>query len=274
LASLSVAKNMTVIAHKIPESEPNATLEARNQELQNRVAQLEEQLRLEASRTAAAESELSSLLHYISHDLRAPLRGIDGYSRALMEEYDARLDEMGKAYLQYIFESSSRLNQLIDGLLRYSRIIRHELEISLVDLSEMAVEISQDLKTKQPQRVVEFSLTPGLVADADVEMTYILLKSLLENAFKFTSKHPSAHIEFGKIEQNGQPVFYVRDDGIGFDMAYQEQLFQPFQRLHGQHEFEGIGLGLATALRIIQQHHGRIWGEGALEKGATFYFTF
>jgi light-regulated signal transduction histidine kinase (bacteriophytochrome) len=273
LGSVGVGKNMAGITQDLTETGLNAPLQARNQELQNRVAQLEEQLRLEASRAAATESELSSLLHYISHDLRAPLRGIDGYSRALMEDYDTRLDEMGKAYLQYIFESSSRLNQLIDGLLKYSRIIRHELEISSIDLSEMAAEISQDLKTKQPQRVVEFSITPGLVVDADVEMAYILLKSLLENAFKFTSKHPTAHIEFGETEQNGQPVFFVRDDGVGFDIAYQEQLFQPFQRLHGQHEFEGIGLGLATAQRIIQRHHGRIWGEGALEKGATFYFV-
>jgi light-regulated signal transduction histidine kinase (bacteriophytochrome) len=137
----------------------------------------------------------------------------------------------------------------------------------------MATEISQDLRAKQPERVVEFSITPGMMADADVEMAYILLKNLLENAFKFTSKLPSAQIEFGVTEENSQPVFFVRDDGVGFDMAYQEQLFQPFQRLHGQHEFEGLGLGLATAQRIIQRHHGRIWGEGALEEGATFYFV-
>ncbi len=236
------------------------------------MAQLEAQLRLETSRAAAAEKELDAMLHYISHDLRAPLRGIDGYSRALLDDYEPHLDEMGKAYLQYICESSSRLNQLIEGLLKYSRIIRHELEISSVDLSEMATEISQDLQAKQPERVVEFNVTPGLVAEADVEMAYVLLKSLLDNAFKFTAKHPSARIEFGKSEENGRAVFFVRDDGAGFDMAYQEQLFRPFQRLHGQHEFEGLGLGLATAQRIIQRHNGRIWGEGALEKGATFYF--
>jgi light-regulated signal transduction histidine kinase (bacteriophytochrome) len=264
---------MVGITQELTESEQKAALEAHNQELQSRVAHLEEQLRLESSRASSAENELDSMLHYISHDLRAPLRGIDGYSRALLEDYDARLDEVGKAYLQYIFESSARLNQLIEGLLRYSRIIRHELEISSVDLSEMAAEIVQDLQTKQPQRVIAFSITPGMVADADVEMAYILLKSLLENAFKFTSKHPSAQIEFGKTEQDGQSVFFVRDDGVGFDMAYQNQLFQPFQRLHGQHEFDGLGLGLASAQRIIQRHNGRIWGEGALEKGATFYFV-
>lgn len=264
---------MTRISQDRSEIEQIAALQAQNQELQNRVVQLEEQLRQELGRAAAAENELDSMLHYISHDLRAPLRGIDGYSRALLEDYDAQLDEMGKAYLQYICESSSRLNQLIEGLLRYSRVIRRELEICSVDLSEMAIEVSQDLQTKQPERVVEFRITSGIFADADVEMTYILLKNLLENAFKFTSKHPTARIEFGKTEENGKPVFFVGDDGVGFDMAYQKQLFLPFQRLHGQHEFEGLGLGLATAQRIVQRHNGRIWGEGALEQGATFYFV-
>ncbi len=264
---------MTEITQDQPSTEQIAELQVQNQELQSRVAQLEEQLRQETSRAAAAGDELDSMLHYISHDLRAPLRGIDGYSRALLEDYNAHLDEMGKAYLQYICESSSRLNQLIEGLLRYSRILRRELEIGPVDLSEMAAEISQDLRTKQPERIVEFSITPGMFADADVEMTYTLLKCLLDNAVKFTSRRTSAHIKFGKKEENGQQVYFVRDDGVGFDMAYQNQLFLPFQRLHGQYEFEGLGLGLATAQRIIQRHNGRIWGEGAVEKGATFYFV-
>ena len=259
---------MAGFPEQLSETDPNASFRA-----QSRVAELEEQLRLESGRAAAAENELDEILHFISHDLRAPLRGIDGYSRALLEDYNTQLDQMGKAYLQYICESSSRLNQLIEGLLKYSRIIRHPLEIGSVDLSEMAAEISQDLRTKQPERVVEFNITPGLAAEADVEMAYILLKCLLDNAFKFTAKHPSAQIEFGKTEANGQPVFYIRDNGAGFDMAYQNQLSLPFQRLHGQHEFEGLGLGLATAKRIIQRHHGRIWGAGALEKGATFYFV-
>ena len=149
-------KYMTGITQQLTETELKAALQAQNQELQSRVAELEEQLRLETGRAAAAENELDAMLHYISHDLRAPLRGIDGYSRALLDEYDARLDEMGKAYLQYICESSSRLNQLIEGLLKYSRVIRHELELGSVDLSEMATEISQDLRTKNPERVVEF----------------------------------------------------------------------------------------------------------------------
>jgi light-regulated signal transduction histidine kinase (bacteriophytochrome) len=263
---------MARITPELPSTELNQARQAQNQDLPSRVLQLEEQLRLETGRAAAAENELDAMLHYISHDLRAPLRGIDGYSRALLDEYDAHLDEMGKAYLQYICDSSSRLNQLIEGLLKYSRIIRHELEVSSVDLSEMATEISQDLLSKQPERVVQFSITPGLVVEADVEMAYMLLKILLDNAFKFTAKHPSARIEFGTSEQGGRAVFFVRDDGAGFEMAYQDQLFQPFQRLHGQHEFEGLGLGLATAQRIIQRLKGRIWGEGAVESGATFYF--
>ncbi len=236
------------------------------------IAALQEQNQDLLSRASAAEKELDSLLHYISHDLRAPLRGIDGYSRALMEDYNARLDEMGKAYLQYISESSSKLNQLIEGLLRYSRVIRREMETGPVDLSEMAVEISRDLQSKFPGRAVEFHISPGMSANADIEMAYILLKGLLDNAFKFTSKQPAACIEFGQTEVNGRQAFFVRDDGVGFDMAYQDRLFLPFQRLHGQNEFEGLGLGLAIAQRIVQRHQGRIWGEGAPEKGATFYF--
>jgi light-regulated signal transduction histidine kinase (bacteriophytochrome) len=254
-------------------TEQIASLQEQKQELQSRVAQLEERLRQETSRATAAGSELDSMLHYISHDLRAPLRGIDGYSRALLEDYNTQLDEMGKAYLQYICESSARLNQLIEGLLRYSRILHNPLEIGPVDLSEMAAEISQDLRSKRPERIVEFSVTPGMFADADVEMTYTLLKCLLENAFKFTSRRTSAHIKFSKKEEDGQQVYFVRDDGVGFDMAYQNQLFLPFQRLHSQHEFEGLGLGLATAHRIVQRHNGRIWGEGSVENGATFYFV-
>ena len=264
---------MTGKTQEHPETDQIAALQAEIQMLQSRVAQLDALARQDASRAEAAETELDSMLHYISHDLRAPLRGIDGYSQALLDEYNANLDEMGKAYLQFICESSSHLNQLIEGLLRYSRIMRRELEISTVDLSEMASEICRDLRAKQPDRQVEFSVRPGMAAEADIEMIYILLKSLLENAYKFTSRHASAVIEFGKQDECEPPVYFVRDDGVGFDMAYQEQLFQPFQRLHGQHEFGGLGLGLATAQRIVQRHKGRIWGEGGIEKGATFYFV-
>ncbi len=248
-------------------------LHVQHQELQSRIAQLEDQLQQQASRAAAAENELDAMLHYISHDLRAPLRGIDGYSHALLEDYDACLDEMGKAYLQYICESSARLNQLIEGLLRYSRAIRNPIEIVQVDLSDIALEISQDFQRKQPDRAVEFHIASAIVAQADVEMAYILLKNLLDNACKFTSQHPTARIEFSQTEQDDQTVCLVRDDGAGFDMAYQQQLFLPFQRLHGQHEFPGIGLGLATAQRIVQRHHGRIWATAAPEQGATFYFV-
>ncbi len=261
------------------ETEPRAAQEQQNREPDSQARLLQEQLVQVTARAVAAEKELDAMLHYISHDLRAPLRGIDGYSRALLEDYDSQLDEVGKAYLHYICESSARLNQLIEALLRYSRILRRVPEIGPVDLSEMALEISRDLQSKCPERQVEIIIAPGLACDGDVEMAYVLLKSLLENAFKFTSKHPAARIEFGKADGDGKagedspPAFFVRDDGAGYDMAYQSQLFLPFQRLHGQHEFDGLGLGLATAQRIIQRHNGRIWAEGAPEKGATFYFV-
>jgi|GEM_PF-2457484 len=264
---------MNGLASDYPGEDDILLLRVQHQELQSRIAQLEEQLQQQASRAAAAENELDAMLHYISHDLRAPLRGIDGYSHALLEDYDARLDEMGKAYLQYICESSARLNQLIEGLLRYSRAIRNPIEIVQVNLSDMALEISQDFQRKRPERAVEFHIASGIVAQADVEMAYTLLKNLLDNAYKFTSKHPTARIEFGQTEQDGQAVCLVRDDGAGFDTAYQRHLFLPFQRLHGQHEFPGIGLGLATAQRIVQRHHGQIWATAAPEQGATFYFV-
>jgi light-regulated signal transduction histidine kinase (bacteriophytochrome) len=264
---------MAKISTDLSESDQISALQAQNQKLHIQAARLEEQLRQESGRAATAENELDAMLHYISHDLRAPLRGIDGYSRALLEDYNSKLDQIGKAYLQYICESSAHLNQLIEGLLRYSRVIRNEMEINTAHLSEMAIEISQDLQRKQPERQVEFSITPGIIVNADIEMAYTLLRNLLENAYKFTSKHATARIEFSQTGQSSQPVCYVRDDGAGFDMAYQKQLFLPFQRLHGQHEFEGIGLGLATAQRIVQRHNGQIWAEAAPEQGAIFYFV-
>jgi light-regulated signal transduction histidine kinase (bacteriophytochrome) len=264
---------MAKISTDLSESEQISALQAQNQKLLIQAAQLEEQLRQESSRAVTAENELDAMLHYISHDLRAPLRGIDGYCRALLEDYNSKLDQIGKAYLQYICESSAHLNQLIEGLLRYSRVIRNQMEINPADLSEMAIEISQDLQRKQPERQVEFRITPGIIVNADIEMAYTLLRNLLENAYKFTSKHATARIEFGQTRESSQPVCFVRDDGAGFDMAYLKQLFLPFQRLHGQHEFEGIGLGLATAQRIVQRHNGQIWAEGAPEQGAIFHFV-
>jgi PAS domain S-box-containing protein len=221
----------------------------------------------------AANKELESFAYSVSHDLRAPLRAIDGYSQALLEDYEAQLDNMGKAYLQFVRESSQHMAQLIEDLLRLSRVMRSELIRTQVDLSALVTSIAGELQTSQPDRQVEFIIAPGLVINADPNLIHILLQNLLDNAWKFTSRNPTARIEVGLLEKEKGKVYYVRDDGAGFNMAYSDKLFDPFQRLHSAHEFEGTGIGLATVQRIVKRHNGRVWAEGVEEKGATVYFT-
>jgi signal transduction histidine kinase len=253
--------------------------------LQRRVNQLEALVHEQAIQLSAAHRELEDLAHFISHDLRAPLRGIDGYSQILIEEYTRDLDEMGRAYLQYIHDASLQVSALIERLLYYSRALRATLQPETVDLSALAEEIAARLCRSQPERQVEFTIIPGLSARADKKMMRTLLENLLSNAWKFTARHPTARIEFGTLqlpedcEAVGQdchptgPAFFVCDDGAGFNMAYREKLFIPFQRLHATHEFDGLGIGLATARRIVRRHGGEMWAEGTVEQGATVYFT-
>jgi light-regulated signal transduction histidine kinase (bacteriophytochrome) len=218
-------------------------------------------------------NEMDSLLHFLSHDLRAPLRGIDGYSQALIEDYREILDPMGRAYLEYIRDSSRRLSDIIDGLLKLYRAGRAELSFVPVDLSEIAASIGREFELKYPLRSITQKVTPGITVIADHEQMHQLLNILYSNAFKFTSKHHTANLEFNFIEDAGKRICYLRDDGAGFDMTYKDKLFLPFQRLHGQQEFEGLGLGLAIAQKIILRHNGRIWAEGEQEKGTTIYFS-
>jgi PAS domain S-box-containing protein len=238
-----------------------------------RRVRIEQELHQRTSQLEAANKELEAFVYSVSHDLRAPLRGIDGYSKALLEDYQETLDDMGKAYLQYIRESSARMAALIDDLLRLSRITRSELHYTGVDLSELANEILSQLHKDHPERQVTIQVEPGMEIEADPSLMKILLQNLLENAWKFTSRHPSALIEVGKLAGSEEAIYYVRDDGAGFNMDYIEKLFIPFQRLHGVHEFEGSGVGLATVQRILLRHGGRAWAEGEIEKGATIYFT-
>jgi light-regulated signal transduction histidine kinase (bacteriophytochrome) len=223
---------------------------------------------------SAANKELEAFCYSVSHDLRAPLRGIDGFSRALVEDYADMLDSEGKGYLHRIRIACQRMGQLIDDLLALSRITRRDMcREGVVDMSVMAQEIAADLQKRQPERRVEFSITEGLKANVDTQLMQLALLNLLDNAWKFTEKHPHAKIEFG-VTQNGKgPVYFVRDDGAGFDMKYVDKIFGAFQRLHDINEFEGTGIGLATVQRIIHRHGGRIWAEGAVEQGATFYFA-
>ncbi|MBI2940829.1 MAG: MEDS domain-containing protein [Chloroflexi bacterium] len=239
----------------------------------NKVERLVAELERRAAELDAANKELEAFSFSVSHDLRAPLRGIDGFSAMLLENYADRLDERGKGCLQFLRQGSRQMAQLIDDLLSLSRATRAELHRQQVDLSALANAIAVELRQTQPERLAEFLVAPGLVADGDVRLLRVVLENLLGNAWKFTGRHATARIEFGTVEQQGERVYFVRDDGAGFEMAYAGKLFGAFRRLHGEKEFPGNGIGLATVQRIIRRHGGRVWAEGKVEQGATFYFT-
>ncbi|MDZ7959151.1 MAG: GAF domain-containing protein [Aulosira sp. DedQUE10] len=222
----------------------------------------------------AVNKELEAFSYSVSHDLRAPLRSIDGFSQALLEDYEAELDDTAQDYLRRIRSATQRMGQLIDDLLNLSRLMRSEMQLESVDLSLLAREICTEIQESQPGRQVELVIQPGLSAQGDGRLLKMLLTNLLDNAWKFTRKHTQAKIEFGATPQaRGIPAYFIRDDGAGFDMAYANKLFSPFQRLHRIDEFPGTGIGLAIVQRIVHRHGGRVWAEGIVEQGATFYFT-
>jgi signal transduction histidine kinase len=220
----------------------------------------------------AAIRELETFNYSISHDLRAPLRAIIGFSEALMEDSGDSLDEPGRGYLRFIAQGGRRMSELIESLLQLSRLSQAEMLVQPVCLTDLAAAVVRALPAAS-RPGVELRIEPGIWATADPRLVSVLLESLLDNAVKFTSRHPTAAIQLGVSWSDGQPAAYVRDDGAGFDMANGDRLFGAFQRLHAESDFEGIGIGLATAMRIVRRHGGRIWAEGALEKGATFSFT-
>jgi light-regulated signal transduction histidine kinase (bacteriophytochrome) len=223
---------------------------------------------------SAANQELEAFSYSVSHDLRTPLRHIDGFSKMLLEDCADQLNERGSDYLMRVRRAAQRMGQLIDDLLHLSRVTRTSLYRQQVDLSQKAAAIAAQLQQSEPNRQVEFQIADGLIANSDARLLQIVLENLLGNAWKYTAKHQSARIEVGSMwHTDGYPIYFVRDDGAGFDMAYAHQLFVPFQRLHTTREFPGTGIGLATVQRIIQRHGGRIWAESAVELGATFYFT-
>ena len=217
--------------------------------------------------------ELESFSYSVAHDLRAPLRAIDGFSQALFEDYGARLDDEGRRYLVRVRESAQRMAELIDDLLTLSKVTRTELRRSRVDLSALARRHLEDLQRLEPQRRVTTVIAPGIFADADPQLAAIALDNLIGNAWKFTAKRAEARIELGTRSDAGELTYFVRDNGAGFDMTYRDKLFGVFQRLHTELEFPGTGIGLATVARITARHQGRIWAEGAIGEGATFYFT-
>jgi PAS domain S-box-containing protein len=235
--------------------------------------QLEQRVRRRTAQLETFNRELESFSYSVSHDLRAPLRSIDGFSQILLEDYAEELDEAGRDYLARVRAASQRMGRLIDDLLDLSRMTRSEMRRERVDLSALAVGFAEELKRAQPERRVEFVVEGGLVVEGDGTLLRVVLENLLRNAWKFTGKQPGARIEFGVTEREGARAYFVRDDGAGFDEAYADKLFGAFQRLHGANEFEGTGIGLATVQRIIHRHGGRVWAEGRVGHGATFYFT-
>ncbi len=247
-----------------------------NIELRSEIAErtrAEEALRHANALVEAANRELEAFSYSVAHDLRAPLRSIDGFSQALLEDYCERLDEEGKSYLGRVRESAQHMAQLIDALLSLSRLSRAELNRTRVDLAAIARSVFLKLERAQPARSVEFVANGEVIAMADARLIRIVIENILGNAWKFTSNRACARIEFGTTSQSPPTTYFIRDDGAGFDMAYAEKLFAVFQRLHTTREFEGTGIGLATVQRIIHRHGGRIWAEGAVGLGATFYFT-
>lgn len=226
--------------------------------------------------TEAAESanrELEAFSYSVAHDLRAPLRGLDGFSQALLEDYSDKLDDEGKGYLARLRAGAQRMARLIDDLLTLSRVSRNELTRSDVDLTALATSIAERLIAASHGRAIELTVEPKLRANADARLLAAALENLLGNAVKFTSKRSLARIEVGVTEIDGDSAFFVRDNGAGFDMAYANKLFGAFQRLHAVQDYEGTGIGLATVQRIVSRHGGRVWPEAKLDEGACFYFT-
>ena len=261
-------------------SELQATLDGRDRELAERTRELAGRLR----ELDNAGRELERLAHSVSHDLRAPLRIVDGFATIVLEDYGDRgkpLDDLGRDHLRRIVAASQRMNSMIDTLLNLSRMTSRELASEKVDLSQIARELADDLRDDlrlhEPARSIEFIIGPGLKADGDPTLLRLVLQNLLGNAVKFSAKTRDARVEFGRNEASQSREFFVRDNGAGFDMRFAEKMFGMFQRLHSANEFPGTGVGLATVQKIIQRHGGRVWAEAvpapAEGHGATFYFT-
>lgn len=244
-----------------------------DEEIRRLNAELEERVEARTRELQRANRELESFSYSVSHDLRAPLRHIDGFSRMLAEDYGGRIDAEGKGYIQRIRSAAQRMERLIDDLLQLANVSRSELERRQVNLSALAQVIGLGLKQIEGREDATLRIAEGVTAFGDPRLLRVVLENLLSNAWKYTGKRAGAVIEFAAEEQGGRPVYLVRDNGVGFDMAFAGKLFTPFQRLHSADEFEGTGIGLATVRRIVERHGGTVWVEAAPDHGATFYFT-
>jgi signal transduction histidine kinase len=261
----------------------SALLERRNAELQDAIQRswkaeeeikaLNRHLEHRLDELNEVNRELEAFSYSVSHDLRGPLSRIAGFSKALLEFHADKLNDEGRVFLSRIDNSARRMCDLVEDLLNFSRLTRVEMQLQEVDLSSMISGLTGELLTRDSGRVVDFIIAPGVRAQCDPTLIRAALMNLLENAWKFTRKHATAAVEFGELAGPEGSVYFLRDDGAGFDMADAARLFSPFQRLHKASEFEGTGIGLATVDRIIRRHGGRIWAEGEIEHGATFFFT-
>ncbi len=243
------------------------------QELYLRNETLEDQINVKIAQYDAASKELNDFIYSVSHDLRAPLRRIDGFSEELINEYMDQLDETGAHYLKRVRQGAQDMGNLIDDLLKLSRISRREVEIETVDISKLAKSVYDELLEPEKGREIDIRIEENLFAEADEGLLKVVLMNLFSNALKFTSKQNQTVIEFGSVKKEEEEFFFIRDNGVGFDPAYSDKLFKAFDRLHSQKEFKGSGIGLATVKRIVNLHNGKIFAESTPNKGAAFYFN-
>lgn len=235
--------------------------------------ELEDHVNQRTAELQASIKELESFSYSVSHDLRSPLRGINGFSQLILQDYGDRLDEQGKEYLRRICSATLRMSELIDGMIDLAQLTREPIHLVEFNLSHLAESVAKELHNAEPGRKVEFSAQPDVRVRGDERLLRIVLQNLLSNAWKFTARKEVAHIAFGVRQKGNSVVYFVSDDGAGFDMRYSDKLFGAFQRLHGVKDFAGTGIGLATVHRIVQRHGGLVWAEGEIDKGATFFFT-
>jgi two-component system, sensor histidine kinase and response regulator len=240
---------------------------------QESIVTLNQHLTERASELEIVNRDLEAFSYTVSHDLRTPLTNINGYCQVILEIFGAELDPKCKEFIEVIYSETVAMNELIKTLLDFSRLTRKELIRSRTDLSEIAQAAASGLRMHEPERSVIFRIAPGISASCDPDLLRVVLENLLGNAFKYSARKEQAVIEFGVTDHGAERVYFVRDNGAGFDMAQADRLFSAFQRLHSEREFKGFGIGLATVLRIIQRHGGSIWAEGEEERGACFYFT-
>ncbi len=233
----------------------------------------DEELRAMNAQLEVTNQELETFSYSVSHDLRAPVRAIDGFSAILEQDYADKLDNRGRDCLHRVRASAQRMYTLIDALLMLSRVTREEMRRDVIDLSALARSVATELQRLHPERNVEFNIAPGIIGVGDGSLVRVALENLIGNAWKFTSRQPKAFIEFGAVDQRGSTVYFVRDNGAGFDMVYADKLFGAFQRLHTTDEFPGTGIGLPTVQRIVRRHGGAVWADAEVDEGATFWFT-